>query len=217
MDKFENRRLALTNVVKARFDGVQARLAEKIEVRADYMSRMLNDGPNQKRISGDFARTIEEKVGLPPRWMDMPENAGSGAIVPSKASTLLPISRLMHAHAVARPDFIGISMYASDIERTGSSHENLRSVPVSDSGLVLVDQLKDYVAVIDVTATTLQDGDIYLFDHGNRLRLRHAILQGNQWVGRGDRQDSARYPDITIDAPEAQVIGKFVWGCGFAT
>jgi transcriptional regulator with XRE-family HTH domain len=49
------------------FGGVQARLAEKLGVQADYLSRVLK---GQKGLSGDKAREWEKKLGKPKYFLD---------------------------------------------------------------------------------------------------------------------------------------------------
>jgi len=41
------------------------------------------------------------------------------------------------------------------------------------------------------------------------------MLDGKRLIGRSDAKPGERYPDVEIDDPEQQVIGKFVWGGGF--
>lgn len=215
LDQYENRRRALINAMHARLGGKQVRLAEAIGGRPDYVSRMLKPGANNKRISGDYARTLETKLGLPPFWLDMPESAGNAAAVPSGNGNVIPVPALQHKHAAHKDGFMGAPLFAADVERAGAKLENLRALAVADTGMAVVDGVRDYVAVVDISATTPQDGDIYLIDHGNKLKLRRLVLSGKRWIGRSDQSDSGRYADIDIEDPRKQVIGKLFWGGGF--
>ncbi len=215
MDTYENRRLALINAMHSRSSGKQVKLAEQLGIRPDYVSRMLSSGPNSKRISGDFAREIEKKLALPPLWMDQPQSAGSTAMVPATKANVASVPVLQHKHHPAPEDFWGVPMFVSDVERAGRKIEHLCAAIVTDGGMACCSGMRDYVAVVDVASRIPTDGDVYLVDHGNRLKLRRMMLDGKRWIGRSDANPGERYPDVEIDDPEQQVIGKFVWGGGF--
>jgi hypothetical protein len=215
MDSYEIRRLALINAMHARLGGKQVRLAEALDTRADYVSRMLKPGPNAKRIGGDYAREIETKLGLPMFWLDMPANASNTPTVPAGNGNVAPIPPLQHKHALRKDDFLGAPLFATDAEKAGAKLENLRATIVADTGMAIVDGVRDYVAVVDIAVNTPQDGDIFLIDHGNKLKLRRMVLVGKQWVARSDHAESARYADIAIDDASKQIVGKLIWGGGF--
>jgi hypothetical protein len=215
MDTYEIRRLALINAMHARLGGRQVRLAEAIGTRPDYVSRMLKPGPNNKRIGGDNAREIEVKLKLPQFWLDMPANAGNTPTVPAGNGSVAPIPPLQHRYAAHGRDFLGAPLFTADVEKTGAKLENLRATTVADAGMAIVAGTRDYVAVVDIAATTPQDGDVYLIDHGNKLKLRRMALAGKQWVARGDHADATRFGDIAIDDARQQIVGKLIWGGGF--
>lgn len=81
MDTQEIRRRALINAMHARCGGKQVTLAQQLGARADYVSRMLSPGRNAKGIGGDYAREIEQKLGLPALWLDDARNASATSIV----------------------------------------------------------------------------------------------------------------------------------------
>lgn len=57
----------LKQVMHEDFDGVQARLAAKLEIQPDYLSRMFK---GTKGLSGDKAREYEQKLGKPRYYLD---------------------------------------------------------------------------------------------------------------------------------------------------
>lgn len=71
MDIYDIRRANLQRLLKAKFDGKQARLADAIDRSANYISRCLTESSYRKRIGEDFARHIEKSVGLDSGWLDI--------------------------------------------------------------------------------------------------------------------------------------------------
>lgn len=216
MDTQEIRRRALINAMHARCGGKQVTLAQQLGARADYVSRMLSPGRNAKGIGGDYAREIEQSLGLPPLWLDQPQNAGEHALVPATRANVTSVPVLEHPHHTASSEFWGVPLFAADIERAGYRHGTLRAAQITDAGMACMSGMRDYVAVVDVQSNTPTDGDIYLISHGNRLKLRRLMLDGEQWIARSDSPSVERYPDISVDAASGQIVGRMVWGGGFA-
>lgn len=212
MDVYEIRRRALTNAMHARCNGKQKSLADAIGRRPDYVSRVLHAGPNNKRVSGDMARTWEESLGLPPGWLDLERNAGTDPLVPAARADVTAVPPLEHTHHRPPTGFWGVPLFTADLQRLELNTETLRAAAVTDAGMWCQDGLRDYVAVIDTTATTPIDGAIYLIDHGNRLKLRRLVLDGSTWVARARVPADTRYPDV--DVADVEIIGRFVWGGG---
>lgn len=48
----------------------QTKLAELLDMEANYVSRMVSDGPNRKNIGEATARAIERAAGKPKGWLD---------------------------------------------------------------------------------------------------------------------------------------------------
>ena len=119
MDTQEIRRRALINAMHARCGGKQVALAQQLGARADYVSRMLSPGRNAKGIGGDYAREIEQSLGLPPLWLDQPQNAGEHALVPATRANVTSVPVLEHPHHAASSEFWGVPLFAADIERAG--------------------------------------------------------------------------------------------------
>ena len=215
MEIQEIRRLALINAMHARCGGKQATLAQQIGARADYVSRMLSPGRNTKGIGGDYAREIEQKLGLPPLWLDQPQSAGDQALVPATRANVASVPVLQHQHHQVAADFWGVPLFVADIERAGQRFEGLRAALVTDAGMACMTGMRDYIAVVDTDARTPTDGDVFLLSHGNRLKLRRLMLADQGWVGRSDAADPSRYPDIRIDDADQQIVGRLFWGGGF--
>jgi len=72
MDVFAMRQSRLREVMHNSFKGKQSLLAAALGVADTYVSRMLSapDKAGHKRISGDFAREMEDKLKLPRGHLD---------------------------------------------------------------------------------------------------------------------------------------------------
>lgn len=71
MSIHETRRSNLVRLIKDRFDGKQRRLADDIDRQPDYISRILN---GSKNVGEKFARHVEQSLGLPDGYLDVPED-----------------------------------------------------------------------------------------------------------------------------------------------
>lgn len=214
MDVYENRRLALINAMHARCNGKQVNLSKAIKSRPDYVSRLLSSGPHNKRIGGDYAREIEVQLQLPPLWLDQPQSAAADTLLPATNANVVAITPLQHESHRAGDQFWGVVMFASDLDRMNFRVQQLRAAMVTDAGMQFQHGMTDYVVVIDTQSTAPSDGDVFLIVHGNKLKVRRLLLGGSGWVGRSDTDNPGIYPDIPIDAPDSQILGRTVWGCG---
>lgn len=70
MDLHATRKRRLQQLLDERYGGVQARLAEAIRRPANYIWRLLSEGPHAKGIGEDLARLIEDKSGVERYWLD---------------------------------------------------------------------------------------------------------------------------------------------------
>lgn len=76
------RRDNLREIIKARFNGVQEKLAAALEKTPGSISRVMKEGAAQPRgIGTALAREIEEKLELVPNWLDNDHNLISGSII----------------------------------------------------------------------------------------------------------------------------------------
>ncbi|WP_346395947.1 LexA family protein [Pseudomonas syringae] len=88
MDISEIRRINLQHLTDTQFGGVKAKIAAKLEREASYIARCLSltvAPENRKKIGEDFARHIEERLGLERYALDSPslnaakrDDAGGG-------------------------------------------------------------------------------------------------------------------------------------------
>lgn len=216
MEIQENRRLALINAMHARCAGKQATLARQLGARADYVSRMLSAGRSSKGIGGDYAREIERKLGLAPLWLDQPQSAAENALVPATRASVASVPVLEHPHHQVPAHFWGAPVFVANVEHAGHVFDELRAALIADAGMACMSDMRDYVAIVNVQLRIPTDGDIYLISHGNRLKLRRLLFTAGQWIARSDTADAARHPDIPIDDANEQIVGRFVWGGGFA-
>lgn len=96
MERTEHWRQRLLEL-KADLDLSQAAIAAKIDLPANYVSRLLYPPgkAGRKNLGLETMRSIREAYGLSADWFDLP----LGASLPSNAST-----RKSNAYAVAEPD-----------------------------------------------------------------------------------------------------------------
>lgn len=73
---YDIRRKRAQQLVDEACGGSQAEFARQIAQPANYVWRMLNDGPHRKNIGTDFAREIERLFNLAPLWLDRPTRDG---------------------------------------------------------------------------------------------------------------------------------------------
>lgn len=68
------RQQRLKDLLKDRYK-TRAALAEATGVAPSYISRLLSNGPNRKKLKEDLARKMENAAGLPPLSLDRDDNA----------------------------------------------------------------------------------------------------------------------------------------------
>ena len=72
MDIFNLRRLNLQLLIDVDFNGNQARLSEKTDIKAPQINRWLSTTARDKRnITEKSARNIEKRCDKPAGWMDV--------------------------------------------------------------------------------------------------------------------------------------------------
>ena len=72
MDVFSNRKKNLQRILRDRFSGVAARLADVLGKNPSYLSRQIDDDSVQpKRIGEKLARDYEKKLGMTPLSLDI--------------------------------------------------------------------------------------------------------------------------------------------------
>lgn len=94
------RRRNLELLIEERFGGIATRLAEAVGRQPSYVFRLFSDNPDHARAIGErLARDIENRVGLPAGWLDLPTHgkqktpaARVGNTAPaSEGATRLPL------------------------------------------------------------------------------------------------------------------------------
>lgn len=78
---YDARRRTLRQAMVLLCNGRQTNMARRLGIGASYVSRMLSTGRSAKGIGGDYAREIEQKLGLPALWLDDERNASATSIV----------------------------------------------------------------------------------------------------------------------------------------
>ena len=91
---YDARRRTLRQAMVLLCNGRQTNMAHRLGTGASYVSRILSTGRSAKGIGGDYAREIEQKLGLPALWLDDARNASATSIVSAQpcASDAVPES-----------------------------------------------------------------------------------------------------------------------------
>lgn len=89
MEISDIRRIRLQQIIDEHFKGVQAAFCEKADIDSSYISRIFTAIPEHRRNIGEkIARKIEDRVGLPPGYMDtLPSTSAATSSVAQKPST----------------------------------------------------------------------------------------------------------------------------------
>jgi SOS-response transcriptional repressor LexA len=93
MDTFATRRARLTLLVQNKANGNLSEFATKFGYSRSQISQFLSESYNDGRSIGErAARTLEERVGVAPRWLDQPLNTLDSLV--AKDEGLEPVSSL---------------------------------------------------------------------------------------------------------------------------
>lgn len=200
MEISDIRRENLRSLMKQRFEGKQARLADALGKSANYISRCLSismPAASRKNIGEDFAREIEQVLGLDRYQLDkagMPKDASQAEII-SNAQYLGPIDvwdddTPLDDDEVYVPFLKEVELSAGS-GRTAvhqSHNQKLRfgkmtlrrqnvqpaeAVCVTVSGNSMEPVLPHGSTVgVDQGCTAITDGKMYAINHGGQLRVK---------------------------------------------
>lgn len=240
MDISDIRRENLRSLMKQRFDGKQARIADALGKSANYISRCLSTAPSSagsKNIGEDFARDIEAKLGLDRYSLDRP-GMQPAKQVESNAQYLGQFS-VWDDDTPLDDDEVYVP-FLKEVELSAGSgktvvepshHQKLRfgkqtlrrqnvqpseAVCVTVSGNSMEPVLPHGSTVgVDQGSTAITDGKMYAVNHGGQLRVKTLY----RVPGGGIRMRSynqLEHPDEEYSADEMLqkdiiVIGKVFW------
>ena len=211
----------------------QARFAEKIEKPASYISQIKKGKDNKGKeinMGSDFARDIEEKLGLEFGWLDnhhtvqvnsgnfhnssINQNVNSPVIdygIPQQ--DLIPIRFYENAN-ISNPDRYPVAK--NIIEQMGKS-TLLFAVPavgremqplLMDKAMVIADESKAKIGIID--------GQIYALQIGESIRCRYL---GIVWGGRvrvySEQDKEGEILDQADFDKHFKVLGGVIWQSSF--
>jgi hypothetical protein len=176
MDTQQTRVANLRHLIETEFDGVDARLAERVGRQPSYIYRIFTDKEQHRRPLGEkLARDIERACGKPLGWLDIPQMRYSDTDTTSVAdqSPYSPITAMSHRAAYLIPIY-------GDEGSMGHGKEAPREESTVVGGLQISKEwvrrnLPDItaptnLAVItglgDSMTPTFNDGDILLVDRG---------------------------------------------------
>lgn len=243
MEISDIRRENLRSLMKQRFEGKQARLADALGKSANYISRCLSTSmpaASRKNIGEDFAREIEQALGLDRYQLDrvgMPRDENRTEIA-SNAQYIGPIDAWdddtpLDDDEVYVPFLKEVELSAGSgrVSVQESSGRKLRfgkmtlrrqgvqpseAVCVSVSGNSMEPVLPDGSTVgVNKGATAITDGKMYALDHNGQLRIKtlYRLPGGGVRMRSFNREE---HPDEEYTADEMtendiSVIGKVFW------
>jgi phage repressor protein C with HTH and peptisase S24 domain len=243
MEISDIRRENLRSLMKQRFDGKQARLADALGKSANYISRCLSTSmpaASRKNIGEDFAREIEQALGLDRYQLDkagMPKDEDRAGTV-SNAQYLGPIDvwdddTPLDDDEVYVPFLKEVELSAgSGRTAVHQSHkQKLRfgkmtlrrqnvqpseAVCVTVSGNSMEPVLPHGSTVgVDQGSNTITDGKMYAINHGGQLRVKtlYRLPGGGVRMRSYNREEhpDEEYTDEEMVAKEIIVIGKVFW------
>nr|WP_273823057.1 helix-turn-helix transcriptional regulator [Pseudomonas asplenii] len=240
MEISDTRRNNLRLLMNTRFEGTQARIADALEKSANYISRCLAqpDSSGAKKIGEDFAREIEEKLGLPRYAMDQPGLASPTPEIKANAEIVgtfdvwdddTPLAEdevyvpflkeveLSAGHgrtAVEQASDRKLRFGKLTLRRQGVQPSDAVCVTVSGNSMEPV--LPDGSTVgVDQGRTAVVDGKMYAINHGGQLRVKtlYRLPGGGIRLRSFNREE---HPDEEYSAEELissqiLVLGKVFW------
>lgn len=241
MEISDIRRENLRALMKQRFDGKQARLADALGKSANYISRCLSTAPSSagsKNIGEDFARDIEMKLGLERYQLDRKGMQPDPVNVESNAEYLGQFSvwdddTPLDDDEVYVPFLKEVELSAgsgktvvepSHKQKLRFGKQTLRRQNVQPSEAVCVTVSGNSMEPVlphgstvgvDQGSTAITDGKMYALNHGGQLRVKTLYRA----PGGGIRMRSYNrdeHPDEEYSAEDMLqkdiiVIGKVFW------
>ena len=241
MEISDTRRDNLRLLMKSRFEGKQARIADALGKSANYISRCLArpDSAGAKKIGEDLAREIEETLGLPRYAMDQPGLSAKGVTEIQANAEVVGSFDVWDDNTPLADDEVYVP-FLKEVElsagrgRTAveqASGRKLRfgkltlrrqgvqpsdAVCVTVSGNSMEPVLPDGSTVgVDQGRTAVVDGKMYAINHGGQLRVKTLYrLPGGGVRLRSYNRDE--HPDEEYSAEELVskqilVIGRVFW------
>nr|WP_305882556.1 helix-turn-helix transcriptional regulator [Pseudomonas sp. NFACC05-1] len=240
MEISDIRRENLRALMKQRFDGRQARLADALGKSANYISRCLSTAPSSagsKNIGEEFARDIEAKLGLERYQLDQKGMQPAEKVV-SNAEYLGPFSVwddetpldddevyvpfLKEVELSAGSGRTAVEPNLKQKLRFGKNTLRRQNVQPSEAVCVTVNGNSMEPVLphgstvgVDQGCTAITDGKMYALNHSGQLRVKTLY----RTPGGGIRMRSynrEEHPDEEYSADEMLqkdiiVIGKVFW------
>lgn len=226
MDTKDTRRLRLRKLIDERFDGVVARLAQRLDMKPPQVHRWLS---GKQGIHEDSARAIEQKVGIEANWLDLPLGLLESAILdapPAEPATpsdddyaLVP---QYSARAACGPAYHnghveikgGLAFKRDWLARLGLKPDRL-SVIAADGDSMSPTLQDSEVLLIDHSQIEPRDGKVFALAKGDELVVKRLVRDfSGGWVVRSDNPDKTRYPDFSVDSNTLRIVGRIVWHGG---
>lgn len=230
MDTNDIRRAKLRHLISAKFDGSQAALADQCGIKPAQISRWLSEtNTDPRNMSERSARQIEEKLGLPNRYLDIQEDEPNPTMV----------------HAWENEDELDASMYVFlpqlEIKLSAGSGNLIWHIDEARQRLALPKALidnynikpkcaaivtadgysmiptifnEDTVVIDYCESKQFVDGKVYALAIEERWLIKRVFKE----IGGGlrivsDNPDKTRWPDINIPTDKLEhvrIIGRCV-------
>jgi hypothetical protein len=208
---YQTRRDNLIRVMKEKFNGRQVDLAKAINTSTSYLWRTLNA---TKSLGEEMARKYEKALGLPPSWLDAPNNSTFSAEITQAEDLIFIIPPFENS------EFVGLATTDAKpvrIRTLGLSEidpASLRMMKMNDPSMSASISVGDEL-IIDLSDTTPADGKIFAMQLGTTLRVRRLTQESQgKWMIRCDTLDKMRYPDVALLESEFSLIGRVAWTGG---
>ncbi|WP_195759015.1 S24 family peptidase [Pseudomonas syringae] len=221
MDIREIRRYNLRQLVKTRYGGVTARLAEKIGRQASYVARVLSDNSEHARNIGEkLAREIEEACDLPVGFLDELED--DEYVLPTRIPNTAPRAGMWSE--VAKIPWINLGSTMGLSVDPAESSRAFSSVTLRTSWLRQLPSITDPTNIRLITGAgdsmhpSISHGDLLLVDIGITPTLSDGVyvftMADQVYIKRLQREpdgfrvlsDNPRYREILVPAAEQDVI-----------
>lgn len=209
--------------------GGQARLADRMEVSASYISQLLS---GHREIGKATARKLEEMFDLGTGALDVPVDevqelpgyvtdspteyqAENWISVPSYFATASAGDGAVNQDEVSVPG--GFVFKRASLSKAGLIHRQLSCIFARGSSMEPTISSGDLL-LLDHEFGQVTDGEIYAVLWGDELRCKRLFWRPDGTISvRSDNADKSRYPDETVvpDQPGFAVTAQVRWRGGW--
>jgi hypothetical protein len=169
---FDVRRENLRRLILEKYEGNRAAFARAANVHQNQVNLLLSDNDQHRRNLGEaLARRMEEAVGLPVGYFDLPPHGDGGAIHTVRALDIAePLRNLLRrSSGVVSVQWTDAGLGAIRNRITDPANLFLAHITTSD---MAPDIVMDELVVIDGAVKAISQDGVYIIQHGNDYFLR---------------------------------------------